>query len=563
MCIRDRYQRRVHGERSPWKTQERTSKNKIKAKERKFPQMLNSFRLGKFSSPFARRFFSTGQPYDVAIIGGGPGGYVAAIKAAQLGLKTVCIEKRGALGGTCLNVGCIPSKALLNITHKFEDAQKHFADLGINVSNLSYDFGKMMVKKEKIVSTLTRGIEGLFTKNKVDYLKGAGRLVNNSTVDVKLNDGSSKQVNAKNIIIATGSEPVELPGIPFDEKTIVSSTGALVLEKVPKKLIVIGAGYIGLEMGSVFRRLGTEVLVLEYADRVVPILDSEIATHFHRSLIKQGIKFQFKTKVTGARNTANGVELQTQPAAGGATEIVNCDVLLVATGRRAYTQGLGAKEAGVNLDKFGKVVINDKFQTNIPNIYAIGDVAASKGPMLAHRAEEEGIACVEYLAGHEPHVNYETIPGVVYTHPEVATVGKTEDQLKAEGREYSKGTFPFLANSRAKANDDTEGLVKVLTDKKTDRILGIHIIGPHAGEMLAEGVLGMEYGASSEDISRTCHSHPTLSEALKEACLAAHFKPIHMQKDSQQRRLHFFCLILFNVRTHVLLDHVLTRSYVQ
>lgn len=469
-----------------------------------------------------KSFFSA---YDVCVIGGGPGGYVAAIKAGQLGFKTVCIEKRGSLGGTCLNVGCIPSKALLNISHKYEEAEKHYKDLGINVTGLNYDFGKIMTKKEQIVKGLTQGIEGLFAKNKVDYVKGAGKLTGKTTITATLNDGGEKQIEAKNIIIATGSEATPFPGIPFDEEVFVSSTGALALKKVPKHMIVIGGGYIGLEMGSVYRRLGAQVTVIEYADRLVPAMDSEISEVFRKSMVKQGIKCLVSHKVLSGKRNGDAAELEVQPVKGGDVQKHAADVVLIATGRRPYTEGLGARELGIQIDKQGRIQVNEHFHTGVGNIYAIGDVIP--GPMLAHKAEEEGIAAVEFIAGKGGHVNYNAIPGVVYTHPEVATVGKTEEELKKEGVKYNKGVFPFMANSRARSNADAEGMVKVLSDKETDRILGIHIIGPNAGEMIHEGVLGIEYGASSEDLARTCHAHPTLSEAVKEACLATFDKPIH------------------------------------
>eukprot|EP00331_Platyophrya_macrostoma_P002010 CAMPEP_0176425142 /NCGR_PEP_ID=MMETSP0127-20121128/11230_1 /TAXON_ID=938130 /ORGANISM="Platyophrya macrostoma, Strain WH" /LENGTH=487 /DNA_ID=CAMNT_0017806281 /DNA_START=37 /DNA_END=1500 /DNA_ORIENTATION=- len=476
----------------------------------------------KSLTQFNRSFFST---YDVAVIGGGPGGYVAAIKAAQLGLKTVCVEKRGALGGTCLNVGCIPSKALLNISHKYEDANKHFKDVGINVQGLSLDYEKMMNKKVQIVKGLTSGIEGLFAKNKVDYVKGYGKLTGNTNITATLNDGSEKKIEAKNIIIATGSEPSPFPGMPFDEQIFVSSTGALELKKVPEHLAVIGGGVIGLELGSVYSRLGSKVTVIEYADRICPTLDAEITESFRKILTKQGMKMLLSHKVLTGKKSGNGAELEIQPVKGGDVQKLNADVVLISTGRRPFTENLGAKELGLKLDKAGRIEVNKHFQTEIKNIYAIGDVIA--GPMLAHKAEEEGIACVEYIAGKQGHVNYDAIPGVIYTWPEVASVGKTEEELKKAGVNYRKGSFPFLANSRARTNLDTDGLIKILSDKDTDKILGIHIIGPNAGEMIAEAVLAVEYGASSEDIARTCHAHPTLSEALKEACMAAYDKPIH------------------------------------
>eukprot|EP00742_Colponemidia_sp_Colp-10_P000962 GILJ01001044.1.p1 GENE.GILJ01001044.1~~GILJ01001044.1.p1 ORF type:complete len:515 (-),score=89.89 GILJ01001044.1:35-1366(-) len=443
-------------------------------------------------------------------------------------MKVACVEKRGALGGTCLNVGCIPSKALLHSSHMYEDAVKHFPNYGITATNVTFDLSKMMGQKSKAVTGLTRGIEGLFKKNKVDYVKGFGRLSSPTTIAVTKEDNTETTLTADKIIIATGSEPSPLPGnvIPIDEKIVVSSTGALSLTSVPKKLVVVGGGVIGLELGSVYRRLGSEVTVVEFLDRITPSLDNEIGKTFQRILEKQGMKFKLGTKVVGGDVRADGVTVHVEPAKGGDRESIEADIVLVSTGRRPYTEKLGVKELGVEMDKAGRILVNDHFQTNVKSVYAIGDCIP--GPMLAHKAEEEGIACVEIMAGTGGHVNYQTIPGVIYTYPEVATVGQTEEQLKEANIKYRKGTFPFMANSRAKTNDTAEGSVKMLADAETDRILGVHIIGPNAGEMIAEAVLAMEYGASSEDVARTCHAHPTLSEALKEAAMATYDKPIHM-----------------------------------
>lgn len=472
---------------------------------------------------------SAADTFDVLVLGGGPGGYVAAIKAAQLGLKTVCVESRGSLGGTCLNVGCIPSKALLHSSHMFEEANHSFAKHGIIIDGkVSIDVNKMLQSKNKAVTGLTGGIEFLFKKYKVEYVKGFGKLTNSNSVSVDLNNnGGNKILTAKNIILAVGSEVSPLPPCPVDnnKQKIVDSTGALELKKVPKSMVVIGGGVIGLEMGSVWRRLGAEVTVVEFLDSITPAVDKEITTHFMRILKKQGMKFMLSTKVTSSKVNEDGVELTVEPSSGGTSSVLNAEVVLVATGRRPYTKNIGLEQLKINTDKLGRVVVNSHFQTNVPSIYAIGDCIT--GPMLAHKAEEEGIACVENIAGFAGHVNYDAIPGVIYTHPEVATVGKSEEELKAAKIEYVKGTFPFAGNSRARSNDDADGLVKVLADKKTDRILGIHIVGPGAGEMIAEGVLAMEYGASSEDVARTCHAHPTLSEAFKEACMATYDKPIH------------------------------------
>jgi len=465
--------------------------------------------------------------YDLVVVGGGPGGYVAAIKAAQIGLKTACVESRGSLGGTCLNVGCIPSKALLHSSHMFHSAKHDFKKHGIIANDVSIDLDAMMGNKGKIVKGLTGGIEYLFKKNKVDYFKGHGKVASGSSVEVALNDGGSETISAKNVLIATGSEPSTLPPVPVDneKQRIVDSTGALSLPTVPKKMVVIGAGVIGLEMGSVWSRLGSEVEVVEFLDRAVPSLDQELSKQFKKVLEKQGIKFRMATKVVASEVTDSGVVLTTEPAAGGEQSTIECDVCLVATGRRPFTGGLGLEELGIETDRLGRIPVDHEFRTSVPGVWAIGDVI--DGPMLAHKAEEEGIAAVENIAGLAGHVNYDAIPGVIYTYPEVASVGKTEEQLKEEGVEYNTGVFPFSANSRAGAMMEKDGMVKMLADKTTDRILGVHIMGPNAGEMIAEGVIGMEYGASAEDIARTCHAHPTLSEAFKEAAMATYSKPIH------------------------------------
>lgn len=479
------------------------------------------------SSFLTRRFFSSGSDEnDVVVIGGGPGGYVAAIKAAQLGLKTTCIEKRGALGGTCLNVGCIPSKALLHSSHMYHEALHAFPSHGVKFAQLEIDLPAMMAQKDKAVSNLTRGIEGLFKKNKVNYVKGYGKFVSPSEVSVDTIDGGSAIVKGKHIIIATGSDVKSLPGVTIDEKKIVSSTGALALTTIPKKLVVIGAGYIGLEMGSVWGRLGSEVTVVEFAPDIVPSMDSEIRKQFQRTLEKQKMKFMLKTKVVGVDTSGDGVKLTLEPAAGGEKTTLEADVVLVSAGRVPFTAGLGLDTIGVETDKVGRIPVNEKFATSVPGVYAIGDVIP--GPMLAHKAEEDGFACVEIIAGKVGHVDYDLVPGVVYTHPEVASVGKTEDQLKAAGIKYRTGKFPFMANSRAKAIDDAEGMVKILEDVETDKILGVHILSPNAGELIHEAVLALQYGASSEDIARTCHAHPTMSEAVKEAAMATYDKPIHM-----------------------------------
>ncbi|KAL7278620.1 hypothetical protein ACG7TL_007621 [Trametes sanguinea] len=468
------------------------------------------------------------EPYDAVIIGGGPGGYVAAIKAAQLGLRTACIEKRGSLGGTCLNVGCIPSKAMLNNSHIYHQTKHDLKRRGIDVSDVQLNLPQMLKAKEDAVTGLTKGIEVLFKQNKVDYIKGTASFASPTKLNVKLNEGGETQVEAKNIIIATGSEVAPFPGgsIQIDEEQIVSSTGALALKKVPEKMVVIGGGIIGLEMGSVWSRLGAQVTVVEFLGGIGGAgIDEEIAKLFQRSLQKQGLKFMLNTKVLSAEKKDGKVFLKTEAAKGGKEDTLEANVVLVAVGRRPYPEGLNLEAAGVEVDNRGRIVIDDQFNTSVKGIKCIGDVTF--GPMLAHKAEEEGIAAVEYISKGHGHVNYHAIPSVVYTHPEVAWVGKTEQELKAAGVQYKIGKFPFAANSRAKTNLDTEGTVKFITEKETDRVLGVHIIGPNAGEMIAEAVLAVEYGASAEDIARTCHAHPTLSEAFKEGAMAAYDKPIH------------------------------------
>ena len=465
-------------------------------------------------------------PYDVVVIGGGPGGYVCAIRAAQLGLRTACVEQRGSLGGTCLNAGCIPSKALLNASEKFAEAGHGLAALGVKTGEIGLDLAAMMGHKDKVVGDLTKGIEFLLKKNKIDYVRGAGSLTGPGAISVTDAEGAETELAATHIVLATGSGHMDLAGVAVDERRIVSSTGALALAEVPKRLIVVGGGYIGLELGSVWRRLGSEVLVVEFLDRIVPGMDGEIAKNFQRMLKKQGMSFLLSSKVTGAKLTKSGVELTVEPAQGGDVEILEADIVLVAIGRRAHTEGLGLERAGVERDQAGRILIDGRFQTNIAGIYAIGDVI--QGPMLAHKAEEEGVALAEMLAGQSGHVNYETVPGIVYTWPEVAAVGKTEEQLKEAGVAYVVGKFPFTANSRARANADTEGFVKILADIKTDRILGAHIIGPHAGTLIHEVVLVMEFGGSAEGLARSFHGHPTLNEAVKEAALAVAGRAIHM-----------------------------------
>jgi dihydrolipoamide dehydrogenase len=459
------------------------------------------------------------MPHDLIIIGTGPGGYVCAIRAAQLGLKVAVIEKRATHGGTCLNVGCIPSKALLHASELYHESKHKFAKMGI-VGDTKIDFTQLMKFKQEAIDGNTKGIDFLLKKNKVDVIRGSAKILGSGKVEV---DG--KTYETKNIVIATGSDSAKLRGVEVDEKQIVTSTGALTLEKIPTHLVVIGAGVIGLELGSVYARLGSKVTVVEYLDRILPGMDAEVAKQFQKLLEKQGFTFKLANKVTAATKSKSGVTLTVEPAAGGTAETIAAEVALVAIGRTAYTEGLGAKEASIALDERGRVIVDDHFATNIAGIYAIGDVI--RGPMLAHKAEDEGIAVAELLAGQAGHVNYDVIPGVVYTAPEVASVGKTEEELKAAGIDYKAGKFLFLANGRAKANQITDGFVKILADARTDKVLGCHIIGPQADELIHEVAVLMEFGGSAEDLARTCHAHPTLSEAVKEAALAVAARAIH------------------------------------
>lgn len=463
----------------------------------------------------------TDSTYDVIVIGAGPGGYVCAIRCAQLGLKTACVEKSSTLGGTCLNVGCIPSKALLAASEKFEDASHHMAKMGVKTSGVKLDLAAMMKHKDEVINANTKGIEFLFKKNKIDWLKGAGSVKGAGVVSVE-----GKDYSAKHIVIATGSDVVSLPGIEIDEKRIVSSTGALSLPSVPKSMVVIGGGVIGLELGSVWSRLGADVTVVEYLDQILPGMDGEIRKEAKKLFEKQGLKFKLGTKVTSAASSGKDVTLTLEPAAGGAAETLKSEVVLVAVGRKAYTDKLGLAEAGVQLDNRGRVVVDHHFQSNVKGVYAIGDVIA--GPMLAHKAEDEGVILAEMLAGQSGHIDYNLVPGIVYTNPEIASVGKTEEQLKEEGTPYRAGKFPYMANGRARAMNQTDGFVKILAHKETDVVLGCHMIGYEAGTMIAEVVLGMEFGATAEDIARTCHAHPTLNEIVKEAALAVDGRPIHI-----------------------------------
>jgi dihydrolipoamide dehydrogenase len=461
------------------------------------------------------------ESFDVIVIGGGPGGYVCAIRAAQLGLRVACAEKRETLGGTCLNIGCIPSKALLQSSENFHEVQGSFKDHGILVEGVKLDLARMQARKGEVVSANVKGVEFLFKKNKVTWLKGEGRIAAPGHVEV-----GGQTYETKNIVVATGSESIPLPGVEVDEARIVTSTGALELDFVPEKLVVIGGGYIGLELGSVWHRLGAQVTVVEYLDRLVPGMDGEVGKAFERVLGKQGLKFKLSTKVTGAKLAGDGVELTIEPAKGGEPVTLQADVVLVSIGRRPYTAALGLAEAGVETDARGFVKTNGHYKTNVEGIYAIGDVIT--GPMLAHKAEEEGVACAENLAGQAGHVNYGVIPGVVYTWPEVASIGATEEMLKKDGISYNVGKFPFTANGRARAMGSTDGFVKILADKTTDRILGAHIIGPDAGTLIAEIATAMEFGASAEDVARTCHAHPSLNEAVKEAALAVDGRALHI-----------------------------------
>jgi dihydrolipoamide dehydrogenase len=464
--------------------------------------------------------------YDLVVVGAGPGGYVAAIRAAQLGLKTACVDKRAALGGTCLNVGCIPSKALLHSSERYEEAKAGLAKHGIRFSGLELDLGAMMAHKDKVVADLTKGVEFLLNKNKVDRIAGAASIAAPGEVVVSRNDGTTDNLTTRHILIATGSEPSPLAGVEVDEKRIVSSTGALSLESVPEKLIVIGAGVIGLELGSVWSRLGSDVTVVEYLDHILPGMDREIGRQALRVFKRQGLEFQLSQKVTGASVGGQGVRLNVEPVAGGDAGELAADVVLLAIGRRPYTEGLGLEELGVTADERGFIEVDHRFETRVPGIYAIGDCIP--GPMLAHKAEDEGSICAEILAGQSGQIDHDRIPGVVYTWPEIASVGKTEEALKEQGVSYKVGKFPFSANSRARALGDTDGFVKILADADTDRVLGVHILGPLAGDLISEAVIAMEFGASAEDIARTCHAHPAMGEAVREAALAVAGRALHI-----------------------------------
>jgi len=465
--------------------------------------------------------------FDVIVIGAGSGGYVAAIRAAQLGMSVACVDKRGVPGGTCLNVGCIPSKALLQSSEKFDEANHALGQHGIKIAGVTLDLKAMLARKDKVVGENTRGVDFLFRKNKIDYVKGNARIAAPGKVAVTLNDGGKRELAAKKaIVIATGSDSADLPGIAVDEKRIVSSTGSLTLDSVPRSLVVVGGGYIGLEMGSVWRRLGSEVTVVEFLDRITPGMDGELSGALQRALEKQGFTFRLGAKLVAAKAGKDGVDLAIEPTKGGERAALKAEIVLVAVGRKPYIEGLGLKELGVALDDRGRVKTDGRFATSVPGIYAIGDVIA--GPMLAHKASEEGVVLAETLAGGRPSLDYDAIPAVIYTWPEAAAVGKTEEQLKQAGIAYQTGKFPFTANPRARANGFTEGFVKILADSRTDRVLGVHIIGPDAGTLIAEAALAMEFGASAEDIARTCHAHPTLNEAVKEAALAVDGHAIHI-----------------------------------
>jgi len=466
------------------------------------------------------------MPYDLVIIGSGPGGYVCAIRAAQLGMKVAVVEKDATFGGTCLNVGCIPSKALLHASELFEQAGHMFARMGIGVGEPKLDLPAMMKFKDEGVDGNVKGVAFLFKKNKIESFHGFGQIAGTGMVEVKGADGKTQMLDTKAIVIATGSDVAKLRGVTIDEKRIVSSTGALTLDKVPQRLLIVGAGVIGLELGSVWRRLGAEVVVVEFLDRVLPGMDAEVCRQFQRLLEKQGIKFHLSSKVTAVDGKGAKLKAQIEPAAGGASQTIEADVVLVAIGRVPYTDGLGLETVGVQKDNRGRVIVDQHFATHAPGIYAIGDVIA--GPMLAHKAEDEGVAVAEILAGQAGHVNYDVIPNVVYTAPEIASVGKTEEELKEAGVAYKSGKFPFTANGRAKVNLQTDGFVKILADARTDRVLGVHIVGADAGNMIAEAAVAMEFGAAAEDIARTCHAHPTLSEAVKEAAMAVGKRSIHM-----------------------------------
>jgi len=464
--------------------------------------------------------------YDLVVIGAGPGGYVAAIRAAQLGSKVACIDKRAALGGTCLNVGCIPSKVLLHSSERYAEAKERLAEHGVRFSGLELDLGAMMQRKKKVVTDLTKGIDFLLEKNKIDRVVGSASITAPGEVGVSLDDGTTQRLTARNILIATGSDSSPLAGVEIDEKRIVSSTGALSLGSVPGKMIVIGAGVIGVELGSVWSRLGAEVEVVEFLDHILPGMDGEIGRQALRVFKRQGLEFRLSQKVTSASLGGQGVRLSVEPVAGGDAEELAADVVLVAIGRRPYTDGLGLEALGVALDERGFIEVDGRFETGVPGIYAIGDCIP--GPMLAHKAEDEGSICAEILAGQSGHIDYDRVPGVVYTWPEIASVGKTEEALKEQGVSYTLGKFPFSANSRGRATGDTDGLVKILADASTDRVLGVHILGPLAGDLISEAVIAMEFGASAEDIARTCHAHPSMGEAVREAALAVAGRAVHI-----------------------------------